>query len=195
MQVNFPTFYVNSSWIHQHFSWHLQMRNIAIVYVWIWYIYNLSVELIKCGSNTQHNISPFHKKNIALRLKKFQGILPTLMFAYLVIIYIFGACGIYGRYIQHYMLDFLIFNLTITWWNCQNLCYHYWVSFSGHWYSSLQGGNPTLYVRSSWFQLLFNCHLKMRKFSKIYARMWCIYITHTFKWVKVEVIANVNVSI
>ena len=50
---------------------------------------------------------PLHEKYLL-------GILQALMWAYLVISYIFGNWWIHGRYNQHYLSDFTIFYSTIS---------------------------------------------------------------------------------
>ena len=90
------TFYVRKSLFQQHFTGQLQTRNIANVYVSIIIIFDMFIELIISRSNSQRSMLDFHKKNIDLRKKKFQRILPTFMLAYLINIYSFGAWGICG---------------------------------------------------------------------------------------------------
>ena len=53
------------------------------------FTYQLFFDSCLYGSNSLHSMLDFHKKNIALIWKKYQGILPTNMLACLVIHIIF----------------------------------------------------------------------------------------------------------
>ena len=79
------------------------MRNIDDIYISIWCIYHLLIELSKCGSNNQRSMLSFHKENTVSRKNKCQGRFPTLMLALLVNLYSFGARCIYGLYSRHGM--------------------------------------------------------------------------------------------
>ena len=49
-----------------------------------------------CGSNTQYLLLFIHKESTVLQKRKGQGILTTVMLAYLVILYSFDTWCIYG---------------------------------------------------------------------------------------------------
>ena len=56
------TVYVSLSLFKWNLNLNLHTRNIANIYVIIWYIYSPSDELNKGVSNTQHKMLPFHKE-------------------------------------------------------------------------------------------------------------------------------------
>ena len=85
------TLYVRSSLFKLQSNWNLQTRNICVIYVTRWYIYNPSIELSKGGSNIQHSIIAFYKKITVSQNNKCQVIFPAFMLLSLVFIYSFGA--------------------------------------------------------------------------------------------------------
>ena len=56
------------------------------IYVRIWFSYNPSIELSKCGRNIQYPMLAFHNEKTASRKKYLQAICPLFMLAYFKIV-------------------------------------------------------------------------------------------------------------
>ena len=97
------------------------------------------------------------------------------MLAYLVNLYFFGSCFIYGWYIRHDMSDFQYYIQQQYDQNFWHLCHHNWVSTSSDKCSLVQEEYPTFYVSSSWFQQHFNWNLQARNIDSVYVIRRCIY--------------------
>ena len=67
MQGKYPTFYINLSLFQPNFNGKLQTINISDIYVSIDIMCHQFIELIISGSNMQHSMLGFHKKNRSMK--------------------------------------------------------------------------------------------------------------------------------
>ena len=97
------------------------------------------------------------------------------MLSPLLIINSFASWCTYGRYIQHYMLNFPLLYSIVSWWKLSK----FMLKWLGTFFSSLifivEGKQPTFYFSSSCFPLRLNLHIQTRKFTNIYVSICCLY--------------------
>ena len=84
-RIKKTTFNVWQYWVQQNLDWQPLPIYITDIYVIIMCIFHLFIDSSISVSNTKHSMLYFYKGNTVLLERKCQGILPTVLFASLVI--------------------------------------------------------------------------------------------------------------